>query len=112
MQSTTLSPIDKKAIAACIITACHVCAYERVRRECNRIMEVTTKLEIEKMQSTINRTIDQITPDNAINQGKVALSYQDRLAVSACEIMACGACPYESNKGECERVMMLQIERG
>jgi hypothetical protein len=38
-------------------------------------------------------------------------SYNDRLAISACDLLACGACPYGRDKGECERVINLQIER-
>jgi hypothetical protein len=39
------------------------------------------------------------------------ISYNDRLAISACDLLACGACPYARDKGECERVNRLQIER-
>jgi hypothetical protein len=40
-----------------------------------------------------------------------SISYNDRLAISACDLLACGACPYGRDKGECERVNRLQIER-
>lgn len=107
MQSTTISPIDKSAITACLITACHVCAYDRIRKECDRIINLTIKTQMEGYQNMIKDTVRDIA-----SVPVVALSYQDKLAISACEIMACGACPYETDKRECERVMTLQIERG